>query len=479
MKIGMLAEAGIIAAVAGQSDPIDRRPASADRARSGHDRQERRSAARRRCGRAPAASLPHRHPGDPQSARSRADRRRSGKVDGIGGAGAGCGARGRWRRASAWCDGSATAARQSCSRAGTRQGGGGGGPALGRLEGARFRPSPDRQPLDPRHRLQPLVGDRGAARHGERTSSRRSLARSTGCTRRSSARFRSAPAWGRSIISGASVEMRQASRPAAARRMSRVRADCAGRPARRRRRADGNRSGGGSATGGTLDAAGRSRAAGRFAGRLPGRDALLHHPRAPGDRSACPSPFRRTSRIGARRWPTIRPWRRSTSCRWRCTRMSSRSDRRLAGSSSPPEDGPVPSSGAPAPWRSPRDTSAIRIRLGVPGEDLPWVHCPLPRGAGPFRRLGGRRRRREFGRRGGTRSLPARGAGDAGPSRSGHQGDGQVLGQARHREPHRRRRHPGAAGGRGGRVRRRCGAGPAPGGEGRKSRRCRPERPTS
>ena len=69
----------------------------------------------------------------------------------------------------------------------------------------------------------------------------------------------------------------------------------------------------------------------------------------------------------------------------------------------------------------------------------------LPRAVAALRRGGGGGRGGQLRRRGGARPLPPRRAGDARPPRRGAEGDDQVLGQARPREPDRRGLDRGAA----------------------------------
>ncbi len=115
-------------------------------------------------------------------------------------------------------------------------------------------------------------------------------------------------------------------------------------------------------------------------------------------------------------------------------------------------------------------------RLGVPGEDLPWVHSRYKEPYPLLRPGRGDRRRRQHGGRGGARPLAQRRARHPGAPGPARQAGGQVLAQAGHREPHRRRARSRA------RSSRRCSAfreercgGPAR----RRGPRCCPPRPPS
>ena len=78
--------------------------------------------------------------------------------------------------------------------------------------------------------------------------------------------------------------------------------------------------------------------------------------------------------------------------------------------------------------------------LGVPGEDLPHVSHYYSEPHPYYRRAGGRGRRQELGVRSGARPLPQRRARHARASRRGARRLGEVLGAARHGEPHQGRR---------------------------------------
>ncbi len=69
-----------------------------------------------------------------------------------------------------------------------------------------------------------------------------------------------------------------------------------------------------------------------------------------------------------------------------------------------------------APWRSRPATSPGRADSACPARSWPGSSA-LPRALEPFRRAGGGGRRRQLGRRGGARPVPARRPGDAGAPR--------------------------------------------------------------